>query len=265
MKRIILLLLLLSCTQIETPIIETPVVEEPVIEIVEEITEPPFEEVKFEPVGKFILERQIGNFEIISKGADSDNFGFIKVKRYDALYTDYEKVLVHIFDFNSRDELDVVLTTTFGDIISNGGLFYFGNSLALYLTDDDHRVAIWSSGNLLVYVETHNSVYANQEIIEAYLQHYPSDLSIERCRDNDGKDHFYKGETTLVQHAGTKTSWEDVCLRDYAPYRNGQFTPTKRISEEDGLLEGRCGNYADQPGFIEEYECPRGCEQGACV
>jgi hypothetical protein len=51
-----------------------------------------------------------------------------------------------------------------------------GQNVALFLADNDHRVAVWSSGKELVYVETFKAESASKEIIDEYLRKYPSDL-----------------------------------------------------------------------------------------
>ncbi len=156
-----------------------------------------------------------------------------------------------------------MLASEFYDVINRGASSHQGNNIALFLTQNDHRVAIWSSGNTLVYVDT-SLKFAAREVIEAYLEKYPSDLEITTCIDSDGDDHFKQGFTTRVSVDSTIVEWTDVCLKDFAPYRNKQYVSQKGLAEKDGLLEGRCHQDTRRPGYIFEYPCPRGCVNGAC-
>jgi len=259
MKKLAILLLLVSCV----PIVEVGKVPEVIEEPVEEL---PIEAVPmvFENIGDYVITKSAAPFSFVSSDAIRDNFGIINVVRYDARYQSEVTVLVHVFDFNTRTELDVVLQSEFDEIIAWGLEYYGGHNIALYLTQVNHRVAIWSSGKVLVYVDTFHPSFAAREIVDAYLVQYPSDLEAKECRDFDGPNHFVQGITTRVKVGNAIEKWTDVCLRDYAPYHDGQYVLEKRISEEHGLLEGRCGIHLRQPGFISEYECPRGCHNGAC-
>ncbi len=130
-------------------------------------------------VEQFVLNMTVGPFKVMSTTAEKDNFADINVIRYDAKYREPKTgvvVLVHIFDFNNRQELDKTLATMFKDIIVNGWKTHAGHNLALFLSEEDHRIAVWSSGKEIVYVETFEKEAANAEIIGAYLKKYPSDL-----------------------------------------------------------------------------------------
>ena len=107
-----------------------------------------------------------------------DNFAAINVITYTAHYREPKglSVMVHVSDFNSRAELDQTITDIFKDKVQNGFQKYGGNNLALFLTPDDHRVAFWTSGKQLVYIETYVASAANKEVIEGYLKKYPSDM-----------------------------------------------------------------------------------------
>lgn len=130
-------------------------------------------------VEEFIVSKLIPPFELLSTGAEVDNFGEINVIRYDARYREQQGlvVLVHVFDFNARSELDETLRTFFTDIVNKGWKEHKGHNVALYLGQNDHYITVWSSGKQLVWVETFSSESANKEIIEGYLRKYPSDLT----------------------------------------------------------------------------------------
>ncbi|MEM3154305.1 MAG: hypothetical protein QW165_01925 [Candidatus Woesearchaeota archaeon] len=131
-------------------------------------------------IDQFVINAPINPFTVMSTLAEKDNFGDVNVIRYDAKYRETAKrglvVLVHVFDFNNRQDLDKSLQAFFKDIINNGWKQHAGHNLALFLSTDDHRIAVWSSGKVIVYVETFEAESANKEIIEAYLKKYPSDL-----------------------------------------------------------------------------------------
>ena len=130
-------------------------------------------------VDKMVINAGITPFAVTSTTAEKDNFADINVIRYDARYKEPQLgllVLVHVFDFNKRDELDKTINTMFKDIINNGWETHKGQDLAVFLDETDHRVAVWSSGKEIVYVETFDKAAANKEIIEGYLAKYPSDL-----------------------------------------------------------------------------------------
>lgn len=209
-----------------------------------------------------IINKAIAHFSIILTDAVWDKFGIIPVERYDARYqSGSTTVLVHVFKFSTRTELDMVLKSELYQIVNRGITRHQGHLIALYLTVDDHRSALWSSGTKLVYIETFRPDFVEREIIEAYLVKYPSDLIPDRCIDSDGEDRFLKGTTTRVKIGTTVTNWTDVCLKDYTlPY-----TARPGIPKEDGLLEGVCDKDSYNIGYIAEYVCTRGCVDGACT
>jgi len=131
-------------------------------------------------VDKFMINTQITPFSVIGTTAEKDNFLDINVIRYDAKYREPRGlvVLVHVFDFNNRAEVDKTIENPdlFRPIIVNGWKVHSGHNMAVFLDENDHRVAVWSSGKEIIYVETFDASSANKEIIEAYLNKYPSDL-----------------------------------------------------------------------------------------
>lgn len=126
----------------------------------------------------FVINSPIRPFAIMGATAEQDNFAEINVIRYDARYREPQGlvVLVHVFDFNERAELDKTIRTMFAPIIQNGMKRHSGHNVALFLDETDHRVAVWTSGKQIVYVETFAADSANKEIIDEYLKKYPSDL-----------------------------------------------------------------------------------------
>ncbi len=261
----LLLLVLIACTPAPAPIIPEP---EPVFEA-PEIPEPaPIEP---EPsvqgnINDYIINEAIHPYSLMSKEAVNDNFAIIPVERYDARYHDGEiTVLVHVFKFTTRTELEAVLNSEFYQIIDEGTYYRRGETIALYLNQDNHRTAIWSSGTELIYLETFIPDFVEQAILDAYLKKYPSDMETTQCFDNDGNDRLVKGNTNRVKIGTTTMEWTDVCLKDFAPYKNKQYVSRKGISEEDGLLEGRCQPDRHRPGYIDEYACARTCVDGACT
>jgi hypothetical protein len=265
-KRCLLLLLVLAAcapAPVSEPVSEPePVVEAPVIAApVSPIAPVP---VLRGNVDNYII-RDILPFSLVSAGAELDSFGFIPVERYDAKYAHDYTVVVHLFRFSSRPELDVVLNSEFYHVIDRGASSYRGNVLAFFLTQDDHRVVVWSSGTVLVYMEAFYPIFTAREVAEAYLKKYPSDMETFKCFDSDGNDHFNQGTASRVLFGFDYVEWIDVCLKDFAPYRNGQYVSRKGLNEKDGLLEGRCERDPGRPGFVDEYACPRGCQDGRCV
>lgn len=129
-------------------------------------------------VDQYVINEPIIPFSILGVTAEQDNFGDVNVIRYDARYREPKglTVLAHVFDFSSRAELDKTLNVMFRPILVNGMKNHLGNNVALFLDENDNRVAVWSSGKEIVYVETHHAESANKEIIDAYLRKYPSDL-----------------------------------------------------------------------------------------
>lgn len=130
-------------------------------------------------IEQFVIRRDIPPFKLDNVLAERDNFGALGVIRYDAKYTYATTNLVvvtHVFDFNSRQELDVTLRMFFKDIVNKGWKEHSGNNVAVFLADNDHMITVWTSGKELIYIETHDSAAANADIINGYLSKYPSDL-----------------------------------------------------------------------------------------
>ncbi len=253
----LLLLVLIACQPAEVDVSsETPV---PSIE------SPAAVERNLIPnVPNVVIESKIGPFLFAGSGAIEDRFGFVPVDRYDSRYQlDDLSVLVHVFEFSDRDLLDAVLRFAFFDIVTKGGAFHDGSALASFLSDDDHRIVIWSSETSLVYVET-MAPFVATDVVDGYLVKYPSDLVLNQCFDSDGDNHFSKGETNLVSIGSSTVGWIDVCLRDFPAFKNGQYKSSKGLSVDDGLLEGRCGLDQNKPGYVFEYSCHKGCVDGAC-
>jgi len=258
-KSWLLLLFLAACATV--PIIPEQAVEFPVIQKPAQLDRA----ILYKNINDYVINKAITPYALVSTDAIFDNFAIIPVERYDVRYqSKHITVLVHVFKFSTRTELDVVLNSEFYNIIDRGTYYHRGHAIALYLSQDDHRIAIWSSGNKLVYVDTFIPDFAAQEIIEAYLNKYPSDLKTAQCLDSDGDNRFSKGATTRVRVDSTTIQWTDVCLRDFELYHNKQYISRKQISEEDGLLEGRCEQDPRRAGYVYEYVCPRGCLDGAC-
>jgi len=127
-----------------------------------------------------IIPQNIQSFEFVSMDGEPDNFESTIVTRYDARYRgqiDYTFVLVHVFEFDTEAELDETIRMLFKDIIDYGGKTYNTQFVALFLDEYDHRVAVWTHKNNILYVETHKPDYAAKEIIDAYLRMYPSDMT----------------------------------------------------------------------------------------
>ncbi len=131
-------------------------------------------------IDEFVLNKEVFPFTVMSTLAEKDNFLDLNVIRYDAKYKEAKglMVLVHVFEFNDRAEVDKTILNPelFRDIVIQGWQAYKGHNVALYLDQTDHRVCIWTSGKVIVYVETFDNGAANKEIIEAYLEKYPSDM-----------------------------------------------------------------------------------------
>ncbi len=217
-------------------------------------------------INKNIINEAIPPYDLVSTDAIYDNFAIIPVERYDARYQSTDiNVLVHIFKFSTREELDFVLNSAFYDIIDRGSQYHNGHAIATFLTLENERIAVWPSGNTLVYIITFIPDFAAREIVNSYLIKYPSDLQTKQCYDSDGNERFVKGNTNRVMIGSTLMEWTDTCLRDFALYRNKQYASRKGLSEDDGLLEGACQMDNRQPGVIIEYACPRRCMNGACT
>lgn len=131
-------------------------------------------------VDNVVLNKEIFPFTVMSTLAEKDNFLDTNVIRYDAKYKEPKglMVLVHVFEFNNRAEVDKTILNPelFRDIVSKGWQVYKGHNVALFLDQTDHRVCVWTSGKVLIWVETFDNGAANREIIEGYLNKYPSDL-----------------------------------------------------------------------------------------
>ncbi|MBW2969713.1 hypothetical protein KY319_01180, partial [Candidatus Woesearchaeota archaeon] len=136
---------------------------------------------EMENVDKFVV-KSISPFELMSTFAEKDNFLDINVIRYDGKYKgpapDGLIVLVHVFEFNSRADVDSTINNPelFRDIVVKGWKTHIGHNLAVFLDENDHRIAVWTSGKVIVYVESFQKEAANKEVIEGYLAKYPSDL-----------------------------------------------------------------------------------------
>ncbi len=259
-KRLLLLLLLIACAPVAEQTVQPP---EPAIQPTEKPAPTPDTRLHGNII-KYTI-RDVPPFTLASTDAIQDSFSIIPAERYDARYqAGSVTVLVHVFKFTTREQLDVVLNSEFFHIINNGATRHQGHIIALYLTQEDHRVVIWSSGNFLIYMETFLPEFAAREVFEAYLSRYPSDLETRKCLDTDGDNYFRQGKTTRVKTDSTIMEWTDTCIRDFPMYKNQQYKTQKGITEEDGLLEGQCQHDQYLPGYINEHACPRGCQEGAC-
>ena len=257
-KRFFLLLLLIACTSVQVP------VQKPVAAVIPTIMPTSVRVPLNGNIDSYVINKAIGSYLPAGTGAIYDNFGIIPVERYDERYQSKDiTVLAQIFKFSTREELDYVLNSDLYKIVNLGAERYRGQPIALYLTVDDHRSAIWSSGNILVYIETFIPGFAERTIIDAYLDKYPSDLN-SGCFDSDGDERFLKGTVSKVKIGKEVMVWTDVCLRDFVLYRNKQYIPNNAMTVEDGLLEGKCSQDPNSPGFIKEYICSKGCLDGAC-
>jgi len=265
MKKILLIMILLiACTQVqentETPNITTQTQIIPINETVsiEIPSKPPLND----NIYKYIV-RQINNFTLTKTDAEYDNFGIIQAERYDARYESDITVIVHVFKFTTKDEMNFVINTEFYDIINQGMTRRVKNTIATYLSEENHRIAVWTNNNTIIFIDTTIPDFVERQIVDAYLERYPSDLKNDQCIDTDRNDHLTKGTTTRVMIDSEEMEWTDVCLRDFEQYKNKQYTP-KISQSQDTVLEGRCVNNLNHPGYIEEYVCPRGCEDGKC-
>lgn len=131
-------------------------------------------------INQMVVNQPVPPFVVLSTLAEYDDFAGINMVRYDAKYREPSGlvVLVHVFDMNNRADVDSVIEdpALFRTIIEQGYRNHLGSPIALFLDENDHRVAVWSSGKKIIYVETFDSAAANKEMIEAYLAKYPSDL-----------------------------------------------------------------------------------------
>jgi len=131
-------------------------------------------------VNQLLINTAIGPFAVTSADAMKDNFADINVITYTANYRESKiglAVMVHVSDFNSRQDLDQTINTIFKDKVQNGFKTYNGQNIAMFLSaDNNHRIAFWTSGRVLVYIETYDPEAGNKEVIEGYLAKYPSDM-----------------------------------------------------------------------------------------
>lgn len=264
MKRLIavvIVLFLVSCAkELEVPAVvekETPVVEaqkEP------PVVQPPAR-LPSKIASSVVLSRDIRPYSFVSTSAAFDKFGIVPAERYDAKYTvSVVDVNATIFAFTTRRELDYVLDSAFDEVLRYGAQKYGENIIMMFLTDDNHRIAAWSHDDLLIYIDTSVPDFAAREVVDAYLNKYPSDLLPKSCIDTDGANHYDKGFTTQVIMGQKSMQWTDVCFRDAVDYHS-----KKGLTQSDGLLEGRCSTTDFGPGFIEEYACAKGCHDGKCA
>jgi uncharacterized lipoprotein NlpE involved in copper resistance len=127
----------------------------------------------------YIHALPINSFNFQAAKSEEDNFGEIMVMRYDGIYYEPQtklRVIVHVFEFNTMQDLRTTLNTFFKDIISQGWKTHNDQNVALYLDINDVRNTIWTSGNKLIFVETHSKEFASAEIINKYLEKFKSDL-----------------------------------------------------------------------------------------
>jgi len=265
MKKIIfilaLLLILISCTKeqpLKVEIQETIPVEETIT--IETVPEKPLLN---HNIQKYIFQ-ETEKTKLTSADATYDKFGEIEVERYDARYQSDITTLARIFKFKTKQEMEKVLNNDFHEIIEKGFTQRLKHNIAIFLSEENNRIAVWTNEDKIIYIETRIPDFVEREILDLYLEKYPSDLKTKKCIDSDSSDHLRKGTTTRVKLTETEMEWEDVCLKDFAPYKNQQYYPIKSQSK-DLLLEGRCWNDITQPGYIEEYVCPGRCEDGKCV
>ncbi|MEM3154237.1 MAG: hypothetical protein QW165_01580 [Candidatus Woesearchaeota archaeon] len=257
-KRYWLLLFIIACTQQPQLTSEPTPAATPI-----QVLQTTIRDAKLlENINAHIINKPIEAFMPVLTDAVRDKFGIIPVERYDARYQAADTtVLVQIFKFSTRAELNLVLKSELYDIVNKGISRHQGHLIAIYLTVDDHRSALWSSGTTLVYVETFRPDFVEREIVEAYLIKYPSDLVPDRCIDSDGNDRYLKGTTTRVKIGTNFTQWTDVCLKDIT----FEYIARQGIPRENGLLEGVCDKDSYKAGYIAEYLCVKGCQDGACV
>lgn len=262
-KELVLIIFLISCAQTTQTVEFSTQPQEPIPSRQEmpTITTRPL----LQNTQDIIIAKDIKPYKIMAADAEYDSFGIVPVQRHDANYA-YQGIntTAHTFLFNSREELEFVLFAAFFEAIQRGARNHQGNIILLYLSQEDHRIAVWSSGTKLVYIDTAIPDFAALEIINAYLEKYPSDLETPKCIDSDSANHYLKGTVTRVRIGESYVHWEDTCLADFAPYRNNQYKTVKGITAPDGLLEGMCTTDPYVPGYINEHACPRGCKDGAC-
>ena len=124
-----------------------------------------------------IINKPIPPFAILGTLAQQDNFGEIKVMRYDAKYhsTSGLEVLVYVFDFNTRAELEQALHTQFEVVLQGGLKTEAGQPMGMFTDGHKHAIAFWTHDKLLVYVDTFGPG-GNKQVIDRYLEKYSSDL-----------------------------------------------------------------------------------------
>ena len=132
-----------------------------------------------EETTKYIITAPVAPFTFQTGISEEDNFEEIMVMRYDGEYYEPQtklKVIVRVFEFNNMNDLTNVMKRFFKDIVNQGWKKHGTQNVALYLDVNDVRNAIWTSGNKLLFIETHNPEFASAEIINAYIKKFPSDL-----------------------------------------------------------------------------------------
>ncbi len=129
------------------------------------------------PTNQMVINRTIAPFWVLGTLAVQDNFGSINALRYDAKYRAASglEVLVYVFDFNNREELLQALNDQFALVVQNGLQTHGSYKIAAFVDAQPHMIALWTSGKRLVYVDTF-APSGNKQIIDAYLEKYPSDL-----------------------------------------------------------------------------------------
>lgn len=129
------------------------------------------------PTAQMVINGSIDPFWILGTLAMQDTFGSINVMRYDAKYRSASglEVLVYVFDFNNLDELQRALQDQFTLVLQNGMQAQGNNKIAAFVNAQSHMIALWTSGKRLVYVDTF-APDGNKQIIDKYLEKYPSDL-----------------------------------------------------------------------------------------
>ena len=129
------------------------------------------------PTTEMVVNKTIPPFWILGTLAVPDSLGSVGARRYDAKYRSASglEVLVYVFDFNNRVELEKGLNEQFAEILKNGLTDSNGKRLALFVDARPHAIAFWTNGKRLVYIDTF-APSANKQIIDKYMELYPSDL-----------------------------------------------------------------------------------------
>ncbi len=126
-----------------------------------------------------VIASNIEPFFLQKTFSEEDNFEDILIMRYDAEYFEPEtklKVKAMVFETKDMADMSKSLDRMFKEIINQGWKEVGKQNIAVYLDVNNIRNAMWTSGKKLIFVETHNPDFANEEIITAYLEKYPSDL-----------------------------------------------------------------------------------------